>query len=103
VGARTVTAQARLARPSGLRGRWPRVARWQRGWRMRRRTFCSTVIQFAGVCGIDLLPEAYAKIGRSEARYPPPQGDEDVRRKPPEQGGGTAGRRDSPPGDAGVG
>lgn len=29
------------------------------------------LVRFADVCGIDLLSEAYAKIGRNEVRYPP--------------------------------
>jgi NTP pyrophosphatase (non-canonical NTP hydrolase) len=29
------------------------------------------LVRFADVCGIDLLPETYAKIGRNEIRYPP--------------------------------
>lgn len=29
------------------------------------------LVQFADVCGIDLLAEAYAKIERNESRFPP--------------------------------
>jgi NTP pyrophosphatase (non-canonical NTP hydrolase) len=29
------------------------------------------LVRFADVCGIDLLSEAYAKIGRNEIRFPP--------------------------------
>lgn len=29
------------------------------------------LVRFADVCGIDLLSEAYAKIGRNETRFPP--------------------------------